>query len=134
MITHESIKIFDKNIVSQSSCVNNKCTCFSSQHFFFFFWYIDWMLFFTLITKNTNANRIPFFSIFWVSLTLTGNFMSLEWSFLEKILSTFVTAFGLWSAESDYLAKQHLKHLLSSIFWILIKPFLGWFNSFGNLM
>ena len=39
-----------------------------------------------------------FISILRMSLTLTGNFMSLKSSFLAKSLSAFVILFGLWSA------------------------------------
>ena len=35
--------------------INNKSTFLSSQHFI---WYIDWIFYFTFITKNANAKRI----------------------------------------------------------------------------
>ena len=65
-------------------------------------------------------------------LTLTGSFMSLKASFLAKSLSAFVIFLGLWSTACKYLTKDHLKDSLTSIFWILISLFLGWFNSSGN--
>ena len=51
---------------------------------------------------------------------MTGNFMSLKWISLAKSLSLFLILAEWWSAEC--LTKQHLKHSLASIFWILIKP------------
>ena len=52
---------------------------------------------------------------------MTGNVMSLKWISLAKSLSLFLILAEWWSAEC--LTKQHLKHSLASIFWILIKPF-----------
>ena len=75
-----------------------------------------------------------FFSILWMSLDFTGNFMSLKSSLFAKSLSAFVLLHGWWYAEFNYLTKHHSKHSLSSAFWMLNKPFLGWFNSFGNLI
>ena len=129
MIIHNRIKIFDKNIVFFPPFpIYNKWTCFSSQH-----WYIDWMFFFIFTAQNTNFNRIIFF-YFMLSLSLTGNFMSLKSSLFAKSLSAFVIILELWSAGFKYMTKPHLKHSLSSIFWILINRFLGGFNSFGNLI
>ena len=68
-----------------------------------------------------------------MSLIYAGNFMTLKSSLFVKSLSAFVILAGLRSAECKYQIKHHLKHSLPSIFWISIKPFLGWFNSFGNL-
>ena len=51
-----------------------------------------------------------------------------------KIFIRFLISPGLRSSGSTCLIKHHLNHLLSSVFWILIKRFLGWSNSFGNLM
>ena len=120
MIMHESIKIF--------------CFLFLSildQYVFLHsnFWWINWMFFPIFITKNTNANVILFFLILWMPLTFTGNLMSLKSSFLPKSLSAFT-----WFTGFKYLTILYLKHSLSSIFWILNNPFLGWFNSFSNLM
>ena len=75
-----------------------------------------------------------FCSILWMSLILTGNSISLKSSYLSKSLSAFVILAAWWFAGCKYLPKHHLKHLLPSIFWILIKPFFGWFNSFGILV
>ena len=75
-----------------------------------------------------------FFSILWMSLILTGNLMSLKSSLFAKSLSAFVVLIWLWSAGFKYQTKHHLKQSLSSIFWILLNPFLGWSNSFGNLI
>ena len=74
------------------------------------------------------------FLIVWMPLILTGEFMSLTSTVLAKSLSTFIILAGLWSAGFKDLTKHHLKHSLSSIFWILIIPILGWSNSFGNLI
>ena len=129
MILRKHIKIFDKNIVFFSpSPIYNKWTCLSSQH-----WYIDWMFFFVFTAKNTNFDRIIFF-YFMLSLSLTGNFMCLKSSFFAKSLSAFVIILWLWSVGFKYMTKPHLKHSLSSIFWILINRFLGGFNSFSNLI
>ena len=75
-----------------------------------------------------------FFSILWMSLILTGNFMSLKSSLFAKSLSDFVVLFGLWSAGFKHLTKHHLKHSKASIFWILINPFPGRSNSLGNFI
>ena len=77
---------------------------------------------------------IDFFSILWMSLVFTVYFLSLKSSLLAKYLSAFVIPAGLRSAGFEYLTKHHLKHSLSSSFWILINPFAGWSNSFGNLI
>ena len=55
--------------------------------------------------------------------------MSLKSSFLAKSLSAFVILAGWWFAGFKYLTVLHLKHSLSSIFLILINPFLRWSNS-----
>ena len=60
--------------------------------------------------------------------------MSLKSIPSEKSLSIFVVLDELRSIGCKYLNKHHLKHSLSSIFLILIKPFLDWSNSFGSLM
>ena len=73
------------------------------------------MLSLIFITKNTTADGI-FFSILCISLTLTGNFMSLKSRLLAKALSAFVILAGLQSAGFKYLTKHHLKDSLSSIF------------------
>ena len=74
-----------------------------------------------------------FSSILWRSLIVTANF-SLKSSSFAKYLPAFVILAGWWSAGCKYLTKHHLKDSLSSIFWILIKPFLGWSAAFGNLI
>ena len=84
---------------------------------------MDWIIFFTFITKSTNANGI-----------LSGNFMSLKSILFEKSLSAIVTLAKLQSAGFKYLTEHHLKHSLSLIFWILIKTFLGYPNCFDNLI
>ena len=53
---------------------------------------------------------------------------------LAKYLSAYIILAGGWSAGFKYLTKHHLKHSLSSIFSVLINPFRGWSNSFGNLV
>ena len=60
--------------------------------------------------------------------------MPLKLSFLPKSVSAFVILSGSWSAGFKYLTKGHFKHSLSSIFSILINTFLGWSNSFCNLI
>ena len=76
MIIHKHVKIFDKNMV----------------HFFFtaLFWHIDCIFFLIFVTKNSNGNRILFFSTLGMSLNSTGNFISLESSSLAKSLLAFV--------------------------------------------
>ena len=49
-------------------------------------------------------------------------------------LSAFVTFHGLRSTGYKYLTKHRLNNLLSSKVGLLVKPFLGWFKSFGNLI
>ena len=73
-------------------------------------------------------------SILWMSLNLTGNFMSLKSSLFSKSLSAFLIILGLWSAGFKNLTKHYLNYSLSSIFWILINPFLGRSNSLGNFI
>ena len=63
-------------------------------------------------TKNTNADWIFFFLIFCISLTLTGNFMTLKLNFSVKSLSAYVILGGWWSAGCRYLTQFHLKHLI----------------------
>ena len=63
------------------------------------------------------------FSILWIPLE-----MPLE------TLSAFVIILGLWSAGFKNLTKYYLNYSLSSIFWILINPFLGRSNSLGNFI
>ena len=65
-------------------------------------------------------------------LIFTWTFMFLKLSFLAKPSSAFVIPGGWWFTGFNYLAILHLKHSLSSIFWIIINPFLGWSNSFDN--
>ena len=98
---------------------SGKNACFKNA-----FWYMNWMFFLIFITKNTNAARILFFSVLCISLTLTRNFMFLKSCFLDKSLSPFVILARLRSAGFNYLIKRHLKHSLTSIFWILISLFL----------
>ena len=134
MIIHESIEIFKKNIfflfllsiISQDVFLK-KITLIHRLYVFFIF-----------ITKNTNANGILFFffffSILWTSLILTENVTFFKSNLFVKSLSIFVIFLGLWSVGLTHLTKHHLKHSLSSVFWILIKAFLGWSNSSGNLI
>ena len=61
--------------VSQHVLLNNITT---------FFWYMSWMFFLILMTKNANA---VFFSTFWMSLIFTGKFMFLTSRILEKSVS-----------------------------------------------
>ena len=75
-----------------------------------------------------------FYSILYMSLIFTGTFISLKSSFLVNSLTDFVNFVALQSAGFKCLTILHLNHSLSSIFSILINPFLGWFNSFGNLI
>ena len=60
--------------------------------------------------------------------------MSLKSTLFAKSLSAFAILTGLWSAGFKCLTKQNLNHSLSSVFWILINPFLEWSNSFGDLI
>ena len=135
MIIHESIEIFKKNIfflfllsiISQDVFLK-KITLIHRLYVFFIF-----------ITKNTNANGILFlffffFSILWTSLILNENVTFFKSNLFVKSLSIFVIFLGLWSVGLTHLTKHHLKHSLSSVFWILIKAFLGWSNSSGNLI
>ena len=76
-----------------------------------------------------------FFLSLWISLILTGDSMYLKSRFLRKSLSPFPILARLWSAGYKYLTKHHLKHSLSLIYWISIKPFLDglillviWYN------
>ena len=73
-----------------------------------------------------------FFSTLWMSLFFTGIFMSLKSGFFTKSLSDFVILAEWWSAGCNYATKHHLKHSLSTTFWILIRPFVRWSNFFGN--
>ena len=59
-----------------------------------------------------------------MSLILTGNFMPLKSSLFAKLLSVFVIFLGSQSGQTPFKTFNR-KHL--------IKPFFGWFNSFGNL-
>ena len=53
------------------------------------------------------------FSIFCISLTLTGNFMSLKSSFLAKFQSAFEIILGSWSTGCKYVTKHKLmRHCL----------------------
>ena len=85
------------------------------------------------ITKNTNCDRILFSSILWMSLILREVFESLQSSFFAKYCVILENT-GRWSTGCKYLTKHYLKHLLSSIFQILTKHFLGlillviWYN------
>ena len=130
MTINECIKIFDKNI-STSSPMN--------QHILFDYNFelIDWIFCLFFITKNTNTIKI-LFSIERTSLILTENVMSLKSSFLVKFLSAFLIIAARWPARYKYLTKHHLNHSLTSIFWILIKPFLDglivssiWYNGYN---
>ena len=76
--------------------------------------------------KNTNTNIILFFNFVNVS-TLYWKFLSLKSSLFEKSLLAFVILVGWWYAQFKYLIK-----VLSLISSILINPFLGLSNSFGN--
>ena len=116
MIKCERIKIFDKNSAS-------------------------FLLLLLIINQNVFLHNIFLIARLEVFLyfhdqkhwnSFTGNVMSLKSSFLASSLATFGIIFALWSIGRKYLAKRHLKYSLSSIFWMLIKLFLGWFNSFGN--
>ena len=120
MIIYECIKIFDKKIIL--------FLFFTYQHLYLH------NIYFVFLTKDTNANIILFFLIFWISLVFTGNSMSLKSSRFPKSLSAFVTIGRWWSLWFKYLTKHYFKHSLSSAFWILMKPFLVWSNSFGNLI
>ena len=132
MIIHESIKIFNENIVSFSSApIDNKSTFFSFHNNF---WYINWMFFLIFIIKSTNVDWILFFDFLNVS-----NFYWKFYAFKIKLFyniffSSFFILLELWFTGFKYLTKIHLKHSLLSIFWILIKHFLGWSNSLGNFI
>ena len=49
-------------------------------------------------------------------------------------LSAFVILLELEFARFKYMTILILKHSLSSIFWILIKPSLAWFDFLGNFI
>ena len=100
-----------------------------------FFGCINWMSLLIFIIRNTNANGIVFLFFFFSFVhisNLTGNFMSLKSSFLAKFLLAFVLLLSLWSAGCKYLTKHHLKHSLSSTFWILVSSIFWWTNSLSN--
>ena len=128
MVVHKRVKIFGKNIGSLASLFYQ---VYLDMFLKSIFWNVDWELFLIFITRNTNAD-IFFFSILWISLILTGKFMPSKSSFLAKSLSIFLILAEWWSAGYKCLTKHHSKRLLSSLFWILIEPFLEWFISFGN--
>ena len=93
-------------------------------------WYIDWIFYFVFITIIVNASKF-FFSILWI------NVFSFYWKFLSlfaKTLSDSVIRARWWCAGFKYLTKHHLKHSFSSVFWVLVNPFLEWFNSLGNFI
>ena len=75
-------------------------------------------------------------SILWMSLvcSLYSRFYGFDINLFAKSLSHFVILLKFWSAGFKCLIKHHLKHSLSSLFWILMKPFCGCSFSFGNLM
>ena len=75
-----------------------------------------------------------FFSILWQYLILIGKLMSSKSNWSANISSVFLILTGWCSAGCKYLSAHHFKHLLALIFCILIQPFLGWSNSFGNLI
>ena len=79
---------------------------------------------------------LEFFFFFLFFVFDFKNVSNFDWSFmsLKSILSAnswsaFVIFLGLWSFGFKYLIKHHhFKHSWSSIFWILINPFLVWLN------
>ena len=73
-----------------------------------------------------------FFSILWISLILTENFMYSKSNSSSNSLSIFLILAGWQSAGCKYLTKHHLKHWSLSKFWVITKPFFGWSNLFGN--
>ena len=86
------------------------------------------------IAKTLMPMKSFCFAILWMFLILIWNFMSLKSSFLAKSLLAFASLAWWWFAGFKHLTIIHLKHSLSSIFWILINPFLGWFNSLDNFI
>ena len=99
MIIHKCIKIYDKKIIP--------FTFFSYQYqinmFFFtaFSRYIDWIFFLFSWTKTLIATLF-FFQILWISLTLTGNFMSLNPISFAKSFSAIAIFLLLWAARCKY--------------------------------
>ena len=87
MIIYESIEInqsIDKNILFffSPSPINNKTTCFSSQHLF---WYMDWMFCLIFITENVNPDGILFPDSMKVS--------SFDWKFYVFRIKSFYKIF-----------------------------------------
>ena len=64
--------------------------------------------------------------------SLIGNLISLKPNSLSNILSAFRVLDGLRSVGYKYLTNHHLEHSLSLIFLMLLKPFFGWSNPFGD--
>ena len=133
MIIYECIKIFDKNMcLCLLLLSNNKY----NMPFESIFWHIDWIFFLVFLTKTLMPIQF-FFSISWISLILTWDFV-FKSSSLAESLSTFLALAGWWSARYKHTIRHQLKHLLSSIFWILIKSFLDglillviWYNCYN---
>ena len=61
-----------------------------------------------------------------------GNLISLKPNSISNFLSTFRVLDGLRSVGYKYLTNHHLKHSLPLIFLMLLKPFFGWSNPFGD--
>ena len=63
---------------------------------------------------------------------LTGNFLFLSNQSFSKTFINFCKSFWIMVRRHTYLTIHDSEHSLSSIFWILITSFLGWFSSFGT--
>ena len=128
MITHKCIEIYTNIVFFSPSLINDKSIYLSSQHFF---WNIDWMFYFVFVTKKANANIILFCNVSSVS-SFCCKFHVFKIKSFRKIVVSF--CHSCWMMIFKCLTKHHLNHSLASVFWILIKLFLGWSNSIGNLI
>ena len=119
MINHESS-------VSPPSPINNKSIFFLHNIV-----YTDWIFFFIFITKNENADG-TFFSDFVNVSNFDWMFYVFKINSLSKIFISFCDSSWIMSAWFKYLTKHHLKHSLSSTFWILVSSIFWWTNSLSN--
>ena len=129
MIIYECIKIFDKNMcLCLLLLSNNKY----NMPFESIFWHIDWIFFLVFITKTLMPIQF-FFSISWISLILTWDFV-FKSSSLAESLSTFLALAGWWSARYKHTIRHQLKHSFIIDILNINQVFFGWFDSFGNLI
>ena len=75
-------------------------------------WPLDWVFF------HYFSNQKHFLKFFWISLILTGSFISVESDSFAKCFSTFLILDEWGSAGCSYLNQTQYKVSLLSIFWI----------------